>query len=135
MVGLATLPGHSLTFPRRYDAWDRGGVASVESTAEADAAVEGVVYEITDADLASLDKYEGIDDGDYVHGRVRVHLDAHRSPIEVMTYFANPDPAGPIAPSRRYLDAILTGARHHGLSAGYIAQLAAIPTLADSSNV
>jgi hypothetical protein len=38
-------------------------------------------------------------------------------------------PANPSPPSRRYLDAVLKGARHHRLPEEYIAKLAATPVL------
>ena len=44
--------------------------------------------------------------------------------VHAWTYIARP--AKPSPPSRRYLDAILKGARHHRLPEEYIAKLAAV---------
>ncbi|MEX0652931.1 MAG: gamma-glutamylcyclotransferase family protein [Phycisphaeraceae bacterium] len=124
-LGRAVLRGHRLVFPRPCASWG-GGVAGIE--VDGGAVVEGVVYHVTDADLASLDRYEGVADGEYERRRVIVHQPDGKS-FEVWTYYANADPAGPTPPSRRYLEAILRGARHYGLPAGYVAQLAGVRTV------
>ncbi|MBI1372999.1 MAG: gamma-glutamylcyclotransferase [Phycisphaera sp.] len=121
-VGGAILRGHRLVFPRRYTSW-QGGVAGLEPS---DAHhVEGAVYELTDACLATLDEYEGIDEGHYTRGRVRVELRDGRV-IEVMTYIANYEDGAPFQPSDRYIDVILEGCRDHGLSAAWAAMIEAL---------
>ncbi|MEO1235702.1 MAG: gamma-glutamylcyclotransferase [Planctomycetota bacterium] len=129
VVTRAVLPGHRLTFPVASEGDWAGGVASVEPHERDNQTdgVHGVVYAVNDADLASLDVYEAVAEGMYRRERVVVVDEAGES-IEAWTYFASPDPAGPTPPSRRYLDAILRGARHHGLPGAYVQQLAAIAT-------
>ena len=119
----ADLPDYRLCYPRPSDTWG-GGVAGVE--AMPDAAVEGVVYEVSERDLAALDRCECIDAGHYTRRRVRVTAEDGRE-LEVWTYFAVPCPQGSPLPSRRYVDTILRGARHHRLSEGYLARLVATP--------
>lgn len=124
IVCRATLAEHRLVFPLGCTSWG-GGVAGIEPHPAH--RVEGVVYDINADDLAALDLYENIAGGDYRRQTVRVRLDT-REHATVWTYYANPAPEGPTAPSRRYLDTILRGARAHGLSEAYIAQLCTIPT-------
>ena len=126
VVGRATLSDHRLVFPVRSDGDWAGGVAGVEPTAGQ--TVHGVVYTVDDADLAALDRYEAVDEGMYRRARVGVEVEGV-GPQEVWTYYAIPDPAGPTPPSKKYRDAILGGATHHGLPAEYLQQLAAIQTL------
>jgi len=128
VVGPAVLRGWRFGFPRRADDWEGAGVAGI-GPGEASDAVEGVVFRVDDRHLATLDDYEAVDEGHYVRQMVEVEPvgaatgGAGPRPIEVATYVAIPEPGGPFPPSRRYLDTILRGARHHGLSAAWIARL------------
>jgi len=126
VLGCATLADHRLVFPRPDDFWDDAGVAGIEPAAGE--RVEGVAYELSEQDLAVLDEYEGIDGGDYRRQRVHVTLAPLGEHIELWTYYANPGQNGPLRPSRRYLDAILRGARHHGLPQYYVRMLEQTPT-------
>jgi hypothetical protein len=131
VVGLAELRDHRLTFPLTSHDWG-GGVASV-GVAHGDS-VWGAVYELTDADLRALDGYEGYrGPGDqhnlYDRETLPVHLvraDDGSFPrrLQVAIYLART--ANPAPPSRRYLDTLLRGARHHRLPDEYVAKLAAI---------
>lgn len=123
-VCCARLMGHRLTFPRGSESWG-GGVAGIDPCRDG-TCVEGVVYELSDGDLATLDGFEGTAEGHYLRRRVGVMTDGGIS--DVWTYYANADPAGSLPPSRRYLDAIVRGARRHGLSADYIVNLERIAT-------
>lgn len=138
VVGRARLPGYRLTFPieSRLD-W-AGGVAGIEPIGEGHAAagaaaaahgvVHGVVYDIDDDAAAQLDIYEDVAGGLYRRADIRVTLDDGQ-PCACMTYLPIPAPDGPFPPSQRYLDAIIAGARAHGLPASWIAQLEQTPTL------
>lgn len=133
VVGLAELRDHRLTFPLRSRTWE-GGVASL-GVAHGES-VWGVVYDLDDAHLAELDVYEGWHgpnhpNNSYDRETVAVHLtraDDGSFPrrLNALVYVARA--ANPTPPSRRYLDAILRGARHHRLPAAYQAKLVAIPT-------
>jgi len=115
-VGRAIARRHRLTFPRRYASWE-GGVASIEPCVSSH--VEGAVYELSEACIASLDDYEGIDEGHYTQGRIAVEFPDGRTQ-EVMTYFATAEHGAPFQPSDIYLDVMLAGARDHGLSRAWI---------------
>ena len=133
VVGLAELREHKLTFPIHSHDW-QGGVASV-GVAHGDA-VWGVVYDLSDDALAALDAYEGFrapGDQHNVYDRETVSVQLVRADdgsfprrLRVWIYVARTANPGP--PSRRYLDVVLKGARHHRLPDEYMARLAATPT-------
>ena len=131
VVGLGLLRDHKLTFPLRSVTWG-GGAAGVSHAHGG--TVWGVLYELTESDLASLDAYEGwhgpgSHHNTYDRELVTVELtrpDDGSVPrrVRATTYFArnlNPTP-----PTRQYLDTMLRGARHHRLPPEYIEWLETI---------
>lgn len=132
VVGLAELRDHRLSFPLTSHDWG-GGVAGL-AVAHGES-VWGVVYQLTAEDLASLDRYEhfvGPGDQHNLYDRetvsvqlVRADDDSFPRRLQAWTYLARQ--ANPSPPSRRYLDAIIAGARHHRLPDDYVARLAATP--------
>lgn len=136
VVGLAELRDHRVTFPRMSHGWG-GGVASV-SVAHGES-VWGVVVELSAADLDALDRcegYRGPGDQHNVYDRETVPVRLVRADdgsfprrLHAWVYVARA--ANPAPPSRRYLDAILRGARHHRLPDEYIAKLAATPVVTE----
>lgn len=128
VVGLAALRDYRLFFPLTSHDWG-GGVSSV--TPSHGANVWGVVYELNDQDLSALDGYEGFrgpGDQHNVYDREGVFVDLTRPDdgsiprrIRALCYLARP--ANPAPPSKRYMDAVLTGARHHRLPEEYVAAL------------
>jgi gamma-glutamylcyclotransferase (GGCT)/AIG2-like uncharacterized protein YtfP len=134
VVGLGELRDHRLTFPLTSHDWG-GGVASV-GVAHGES-VWGVVYELGDADLAALDRYEGyVGSGDqhnsYDRETVSVQLvraddGSFARRLRAWIYLARP--SNPSRPSRRYLEAVLRGAKHHRLPDDYVAKLAATPVI------
>ena len=115
-LGRARLPGYRLAFSR-YSRQRRGGSADV--VVEASSTVWGVLYEVDDVCLASMDRVEGVPIA-YRRERVTVFDDAGKS-HDVMTYVANK--TGGFLPSRSYMEVILRGAREYGLPEDYIAAL------------
>jgi cation transport regulator ChaC len=136
VVGRAALRDHRLVFPLHSNRWN-GGVASVQL--HHGGTVWGMIYDLTDEDLKSLDGYEGFrgaGDQHNVYDRVTVTADIDRPDdgsiprrVRCETYVARPSNPGP--PSQRYLDAILKGARHHRLPEEYLQALSAVPVRAD----
>lgn len=123
VIGPAILREYVLSFPRYSRRWS-GGVAGIEPMPGQHA--EGVIYEINDADLRTLDGFEG-----YVEGRTRnayeritVEVEvADGSKLTVLTYRANPQPGWPFPPSVAYASTIQRGAVEHGLSKALIEKL------------
>jgi len=123
----AILPDHVLVFRGFSRDWE-GAVATVEPAPGE--VVHGVVFEVTPADIDSLDRYEnylGPQHAANLYDRVRrtVQLELNE-PLVVETYIMRPRPAG--LPSRRYRWAILSGMRKHSLSPHAIATVEAVPT-------
>ena len=134
VVGLAELRDHRLTFPLTSHDWG-GGVSSVGVAHGA--SVWGVVYDLSEANLTALDGYEhfvGPGDQHNLYDRESASVQLVRADdgsfprrLRVWIYIARP--ANPSPPSRRYLDAVLKGARHHRLPEEYVAKLAATAVL------
>jgi len=133
VVGLGALRDHRLAFPLTSHDWG-GGVASLVPAHGSSA--WGVVYELSDDDLASLDRYEGYQgpgDQHNLYDREPVFVDLTRPDdgsiprrVRACCYFARP--SNPAPPSRRYLDAVLAGARHHRLPDEYVTAIATTVT-------
>lgn len=132
-IGLARLPDHRLTFPLYSETW-QGGVAGL-SLAHGET-VWGVLYELTDEDLAALDRYEGwraAGDRHNLYDRDKLTVELVRADdgseprrVRALAYLARP--VHPAAPSRRYMDTLLRGARHHRLPPEYVERLEAVAT-------
>ncbi len=84
------------------------GVATVEPFDGSQ--VHGVVWELDDHDLATLDSAEGVPVR-YRRDRLTVHTDA--GPSEAWVYIDHRVDPGPPRPG--YLERIIDGAQHHGL--------------------
>ena len=84
------------------------GVATVEPFNGSQ--VHGVVWELDDHDLATLDSAEGVPVR-YRRDRLTVHTDA--GPSEAWVYIDHRVDPGPPRPG--YLERIIDGAQHHGL--------------------
>ncbi|HEV2105132.1 MAG TPA: gamma-glutamylcyclotransferase family protein [Candidatus Eisenbacteria bacterium] len=133
-VGLAALRDHRLVFPVTSHDWG-GGVAGVQ--AAHGATVWGMVYDLSEEAVAALDRYEGFRaPGDHhnLYDREGVFVDLTRPddgsiPRRLRAWIYVARPANPSPPSRRYLGAIVTGARFHQLPEEYVSGLAATPTL------
>jgi cation transport regulator ChaC len=118
-LGPARLPGWRLTFTRDSPGWG-GGVGHIEPDPTDE--VWGVLWEVTEEDLRSLDDYEGVDVGAYVRDRVTVSHAGRE--VEAIVYLAVP--RGFKAPSRRYVEALVRGAEAHGLPPAYVGRLRAL---------
>ena len=121
------LRGYRLVFPRRDIHW-RGGVAGIAP--DVGLHVEGALYRTSDNDLAALDRYEGVCEGEYIRANVVVEMSDH-SNRAALTYLAvaEVESESVFAPSDRYLDAIIQGARDHDLSYQWIQHLQAFRKL------
>jgi gamma-glutamylcyclotransferase (GGCT)/AIG2-like uncharacterized protein YtfP len=138
LIGEAVVRDHKLIFPRFSERWG-GGVASLQLSHGND--VWGVLYELSDEDLHALDACEGFRvpaDAHNQYEREQVWVDLVRPEdgsvprrVRAWTYLARP--ANPSLPSRRYLDAVIKGARAHRLPDDYVAMLSRLPVLAEET--
>lgn len=85
--------------------------------------VWGALYDLTEADVARLDRYETTD---YVPVEVPV-VGAQSGPTTARAYRTR-RPVAERRPSARYLALLCEGAREHGLPAEYVQDLAARPS-------
>lgn len=115
----AILRNYRLDFPRRSERWG-GGVAGI--IIDDSNFVEGVIYELTFDDLQKLDSFEGVKENRYKKKEVSVEIQDGRL-IKVWAYFANTQDGWPFAPSRKYIETIIEGAKEHDLSERLIKHL------------
>ncbi len=118
-VGRARLADYELAFVWDSPGWG-GGVATVVPSSGRE--VWGVLWDLTDEHAEALDRYEGVAIGAYV----REHLDveADEGLVNALIYLAT-DTREKL-PSGRYVDALVRGAKAHGLPADYVEQLRAM---------
>ena len=121
-LGPARLPRYRLAFTR-YSRTRRGGSADIVPDESSE--VWGVLYEVGDDCLASMDKVEGVPAA-YRRERVTV-FGREGDPVQAVTYVANR--TGEFLPSASCLKVILRGARAYDLPAEYVRALEQIETL------
>ena len=118
VVGLGLVRGHQVVIDKR-------GVATIIPARES---VEcwGVVWEISDANLAVLDRYEGLA-GNY-YSRELITVEIGSEVVEDVIVYISNSPAlfGENPPRPGYLDLILKGARDHELPGSYQDYLASL---------
>ena len=132
VVGLAALHDHRLAFPLYSNHW-RGGVSSIQ-LAHAQT-VWGMLFDLSEEQMLGLDRFEGFrgpGDQHNVYDREQITVELTRPddgsfPRRVRAWAYVARPSNPSPPSRRYLETVLRGARHHRLPEEYIAKLAAVP--------
>lgn len=109
MVGRAALGGHRFLINSR-------GVATVAPVPYGE--VWGVLWNVTEENLESLDRYEGVRAG--LYSRAVVEVVAERGPVQAITYVAADATDGP--PREDYLVRIVMAARAGDLPGQYIEQ-------------
>ena len=84
------------------------------------AVTHGVLWSLTSGHILALDDYEAVEEGMYYKAHLVVRRNGY--PVEALTYI---DPVcNPGRPKPDYMDSILHGARHFGLSLDYTDSLA-----------
>jgi len=121
-VGPARLPGRRLAFSR-YSRQRRGGSTDIVPDAEAE--VWGVLYEVSEADLETLDRSEDVPAA-YRREAVVVE-DAEGHERQAVTFVANR--TGDFLPHPDYLRLIVEGAEARALPPAWIRHLESIKTL------
>jgi hypothetical protein len=101
----ARLRRHRLAFAGHSALWD-GGVATL--VADPFGHVDGVLYALTDNDIAALDRWEGHPN---VYRRERVSVRAGSRGLSAYTYIRSANP--PANPSAEYLSRIERAYRRH----------------------
>jgi gamma-glutamylcyclotransferase len=115
-LGAARLGGWRLTFTA--DAPDTGyGVPHVEPDENDE--VWGVLWDVTEDDMKSLDEYEGVGVSAYVRDMVAVSRGDEV--VEAITYLAQAHSYQ--QPSKEFVEQIVRGAEAHNLPAIYVERL------------
>jgi len=114
----ARLKGYRLVFNKCDDKHFGVGLANIARDEKGQ--VEGVLYKISESDIAKLDKLEGVPH-DYFKMGVSVIVDDGRN-ISAFAYLANTDKiVGRLKPKKEYLAHMLTAKKM--LSSEYVATL------------
>ena len=129
-LGVARLPGHKLVFPRFAREW-RGATASVAPSPND--AVFGALYDLPPDDVPVMHHHKGYDPegppelNEHVFREVAVRRLGTSEMVSAWTYIAVPDNTT-APPSAAYVNAIIDGARYHGLPRAYLLVLQGIKT-------
>ena len=103
----AILRDYILKFNKINSKVENAGYANIE--ASAGSIVEGILYEVTEDGLKSLDKYEGVGSGDYCRKEVEVFTKDNK-PHLAITYIACPEKIRDnLKPTKEYLNHLLKG--------------------------
>jgi gamma-glutamylcyclotransferase len=120
-LGPALLEGYELAFTRRSR---RSGTGVADIVPAPGSVVWGVLYEVDDACLESLDRKEGRGWA-YERVTVPVTLEADGSVHEAQSYSVVTRESEPVAPSAAYLDGLISAAETAELPDAYVTTLRA----------
>jgi gamma-glutamylcyclotransferase (GGCT)/AIG2-like uncharacterized protein YtfP len=117
----AELPNFQVEF-RHYSENRQGGISSIiEAPGQM---VQGVIFDIPEAELLELDLLESVPEGLYRRETFLVlGEDGQWHGAEL---YRVSNPTGPYPPSKDYVEDMIEGAREHGLPSGYIEKLVAL---------
>lgn len=83
--------------------------------------VHGILWEVTDDHIITLDGYEGVDSGHYRREMIEVELTGSGEVVDAVIYIAGSTEPGP--PRDGYMDKVLGGAAEHGLPEWWLTYL------------
>ena len=109
------------------------GESFANIVADPEATVLGVLYRISEEDLAHIDLTEGVLIGNYQRIPVTVELHGSTATVEAFTLTCRQnDPT--LKPSKRYMACLIAGAIEHGLPAEYVDWLRTVPACEESAD-
>jgi len=126
-IGIAELPGHELRWHKRSS--DGSGKCDVVASADPDASVFGVLYEIALREKAALDRAEGLGAG---YEEIEIEVRCGGSPVVAKAYLAT-DTDSALRPYTWYRALVVAGAKEHGLPAHYVERLESVPANEDEN--
>jgi gamma-glutamylcyclotransferase len=121
-LGVARLPDHRLGFTRRSVRTGTGVADVLQARGDM---VWGVLYEISDDELAAIDRKEGYDWA-YTRVELPVQLGGGGPACMAVTYIVRSKEPVEVPPSKRYLGRIIAAARQRGLPDAYVRRLEAV---------
>ena len=116
---VAEARGWKLCFPRESKK-RKGGVGSIAQ--EKDSSTWGVVFAVSERDLARLDVYEGVSIKAYTRELIDV-VDSMGRQSKAWTYIANSSGQGDFVPHKDYITLYIKGAVYFGLPEEYVESL------------
>ena len=121
VLGPARLAGYRLAFSRRSI---RTGTGVANVVSDSGSSVWGVLYEVSDRCLASLDRKEGYPWA-YDRRAVEVTLESGE-PLRALTYVVDEPEPDEVEPSSDYANGLVAAANEQGLPAAYVESLRAL---------
>lgn len=113
--GIAKLPGYKLVFSGKSPNWEMMGTANIVKDSSSE--VWGVLYELEEAELLSLDNFEHVPDRR--ERKVVEVTDNKGTKIKAVIYLLHSD-LDKNKPSQKYYELILNSALDVGLPRAYI---------------
>ena len=127
VMGIIDNPGYRISFAKRGR--DDSGKCTLHATDNGSDKVYGILYRLSGADKPVLDRYEGLGFG-YREEVISAKLDGLN--YRAFSYIAQTDYVDrELQPYDWYKQLVVLGARHHRLSATYIAELDRVVSKAD----
>ena len=117
----AYLPNYEVQF-RFWSERRNGGISTI--IPKLGKLVHGILYDISEEDMAVLDERESVPEGLYKREAILV-LGEDGNWHKAETYYVA-EPKGPFTPSRVYVETMIEGANYHKLDPEYIKKLEAI---------
>lgn len=114
-VAAGVLHGFELKFCYPSISWPGGSAAGIVRSLGSE--TWGVIYELSEVDLISLDKFEDVHLGGY--RRLEVEIETGETLQEVITYEVVRREENEFCPTADYAQIILDGALEHGLPGHY----------------
>jgi len=111
----AYLPNNEVQF-RFWSKRRNGGISTI--IPKYGELVHGILYNVSEEDIAVLDEREGIPQGWYTRDSLLV-LGEDGEWYKADLYQVV-EPEGPFTPSREYVETMIEGANYHGIDSGYI---------------
>ena len=112
LLSKATMPDYTFRIDSR-------GVASI--IPKRGAAVTGLLWEVDEDHIQSLDRFEGIKVGYYRKVGLPLVIDGHTD--TAIAYLSNYDCDGQYTPKSGYMEKIIRAAKDHGFDEAYIREL------------
>jgi gamma-glutamylcyclotransferase (GGCT)/AIG2-like uncharacterized protein YtfP len=122
LLGVAELPDHRLAFTRRSI---RTGTGVADAVPAPGHQLWGVLYELSESDLATLDRKEG-NGWAYQREAVAVRPVTTRAATWAVLYRVREPEDAEVAPSPEYLELLLDAAGSRGLPTVYVSELEAV---------
>jgi len=122
--GTGWIPGWRLTFAGEDLGWE-GAVATIVEAGpdHLEAAVFVALYDVTDADEAAMDEWEGLDLRAFT--KIRLRVETLEGPTPAWLYIVDGYEGG--LPSARYLGVVADAAEAAGAPADYVRELRTRP--------